>query len=276
MCGRTGRPVERHATPAGTAARSATRAPGGRRAAASGRVDIAERPGEEKSRVGDWEGDTGARHRGAVPSLVDRASKFTLLALLGGRTAGETGEAMRKRPGPYKEFVRTTDNGKEFAANREVAGARVVLLRAAVPGAQPERATGWFASISRRRPASWIPPNRVEDFLDNRVRKALDYQTPAEVFKRALTGGPAPLKRNPADPHGQSASGRTAGGRRTTAPGRRRAAPGSQDIDKRRIAAAPARSGVGPGKIFRRGRGDHLRSGRGFGDRLRVRGIVHA
>ena len=110
--------------------------PGGRRAAAPGRVDIAERLGEEKSRVGDWEGDTGARHRGAVLSLVDRASRFTLLALR--RTAGETGEAMRKRLGPYKEFVHTTDNGKEFATHREVAGARIVLLRAAVPG--PERA----------------------------------------------------------------------------------------------------------------------------------------
>ena len=76
--------------------------------------------------------------------LVDRASKFTLLALR--RTAGETGEAMRKRLGPYKEFVHTTDNGKEFAVRREVAGARVVLLHAAVPGVRPERATGWFAS----------------------------------------------------------------------------------------------------------------------------------
>ena len=131
-------PAERCTGTCGTAARSATRVPEGRRAA--GRVDIAERPGivEEKSRVGDWEGDTGARHQGAVLSLVDRA--FTLLALLGGRTAGETGEAMRKRLGPYKEFVHTTDNGKEFATHREVAGARVVLLRAAVPGARSERA----------------------------------------------------------------------------------------------------------------------------------------
>ena len=117
-------------------------------------------------------------------SLADRA--FTLLALR--RTAGETGEAMRKRLGPYKEFVHTTDNGKEFAAHREVGGARVVLLRAAVP--RPERATGWFAS--RKRPASCTPPNRVENLLDNRPRKALDYRTPAEVFKRALTGGTGP------------------------------------------------------------------------------------
>ena len=46
-----------------------------------GRVDISERPAivEEKVRVGDWEVDTivGARHSGAIVSMVDRASKFT-------------------------------------------------------------------------------------------------------------------------------------------------------------------------------------------------------
>ena len=67
-------------------------------------------------------------------SLVDRA--FTLLALLGGRTAGETGEAMRKRLGPYKEFVHTTDNGKEFATHREVAGGASFFF------AQPYRERG--------------------------------------------------------------------------------------------------------------------------------------
>ena len=41
----------RNAAPAGAAARSAARTPGGRRVVASDRVDI--RPGEEKSRVGD-------------------------------------------------------------------------------------------------------------------------------------------------------------------------------------------------------------------------------
>ena len=62
-------------------ARSATRAPGGKQAAAPGRVDI--RPGTvvEKSRVGDREGDKGAPHQGIVLSLVDQASRFTLLAL---------------------------------------------------------------------------------------------------------------------------------------------------------------------------------------------------
>ena len=190
-CGMTGRPAERCTGACGTAARSATRTPGGRRVAAPGRVDI--RPGEEKSRVGDWEGDTGARHRGAVPSLVDRASKFTLLALPGGRTAGETGEAMRRRLGAVRG-VRAHNGQRQGVRGPQggCRGARRSSSRSRTGSA--ERATGWFAS--RRRPASWTPPNRVENLLNNRPRKALDYRTPAEVFKRTLTGGPAPLKRN--------------------------------------------------------------------------------
>ena len=64
-----------------------------------GRVDISERPKEveEKSRVGDWEADTiiGAKHRGALVSLVDRASKFTFLSKVGRKTAEEVGEVQR-------------------------------------------------------------------------------------------------------------------------------------------------------------------------------------
>jgi len=55
------------------------------------RVDIENRPAvvEEKSRIGDWEGDTiiGAEHQGVVVSHVDRCSKFTLLAKVANKTA---------------------------------------------------------------------------------------------------------------------------------------------------------------------------------------------
>jgi len=54
-------------------------------------VDIDERPKivEQKTRIGDWEGDTiiGAKHQGAIVSLVDRCSKFTVLKKIDRKTA---------------------------------------------------------------------------------------------------------------------------------------------------------------------------------------------
>ena len=88
-----------------------------------GRVDITERPQivEDKRRVGDWEADTivGAGHRGALVSVVDRASKFTVLHPVSSRSAGEVGEAMMERLMPYVEIVHTitSDNGKEFTGH---------------------------------------------------------------------------------------------------------------------------------------------------------------
>ena len=155
---------------------------------APSRLDIRPEIVEEKSRVGDWEGDTSCR--GAVLSLADRASRFTLLALLGGRTARETGLAS----GPYKEFVHTTDNGKEFAAHRAVAGGSVVLLRAAAPflGARPERTPERAGPpVQGDRLSQAGPLKRLETLLNNRPRKALGYRTPAEVFKQGLAERPA-------------------------------------------------------------------------------------
>ena len=57
------------------------------------RVDISERPAvvEEKSR--DWEVDTiiGARHQGALVSVVDRASKYTFLQGVTSRSSALVG-----------------------------------------------------------------------------------------------------------------------------------------------------------------------------------------
>ncbi len=63
-----------------------------------GRRDISERPAvvEEKTRAGGWEADTiiGVRHRGYLASLVDRATKFTLLQRVERRTSSLVGAAV--------------------------------------------------------------------------------------------------------------------------------------------------------------------------------------
>jgi len=92
------------------------------------RIDISQRPSivEEKSRVGDWEGDTiiGAHHQGAVATYVDRCSKYTLLcALKHGKKAQCVAQAtikrMKKLNLPFKTV--TYDNGKEFSAHKKIA-----------------------------------------------------------------------------------------------------------------------------------------------------------
>ncbi len=94
-----------------------------------GRVDISERPAvvEAKARVGDWEADTivGAGHSGAVVSLVDRATKYTLLRRVDRKTAAAVGAAMTGLPGPHRGAVHTVtaDNGKEFADHARVSAA---------------------------------------------------------------------------------------------------------------------------------------------------------
>ena len=122
-------------------------------------------------------------------SLVNRASRFTLLTLR--RTAGETGEAMHKRLGPYKEFVHTTDNGKKFATHREVARALEALFFFARPYWERglnEHANGlvqqYFPKATDFRSPAEL--ERVENLLDNRPCKALDYRSPAEVFKQGV------------------------------------------------------------------------------------------
>jgi IS30 family transposase len=75
------------------------------------RVDIDKRPAivEEKTRLGDWELDTiiGTGQSGAIVSMVDRASKRTMLVKTSGKTAQEVTEALLERLSPMKEFVCT-------------------------------------------------------------------------------------------------------------------------------------------------------------------------
>ena len=91
------------------------------------RIDIDQRPAivAERSRIGDWEADTivGAAHKGAILSLVERVSKYTLLHKLDNATSAKTGAAIIAKMRPHQKIVHTitSDNGKEFAGHRKIA-----------------------------------------------------------------------------------------------------------------------------------------------------------
>lgn len=171
------------------------------------RVDIDERAvaAERKERLGDWEGDTviGANHIGAILTLVDRKSKFSLFVNLDGKTSERVNKAISERFDhlleEYPRFeslaqiVRTItfDNGKEFSAHEAITqdtGARCYFAK---PYHSWERGLNEhtngllrqyypkktnFANLSDEK-TKWI-----EDRLNDRPRKVLNYMTPREVM----------------------------------------------------------------------------------------------
>ncbi len=161
------------------------------------RVDISERPNiiEEKSRIGDWEGDTiiGAKHQGAILSYVDRHSKFTLLAIMDRKTANNvsenTIERMRSLPHPVLSI--TYDNGKEFSGHEVIAKTLQTSCYFARPYHSWERGLNEHTNGLVRQ---YVPKStdfstisekfiqNIENALNNRPRKVLNYRTPFEVF----------------------------------------------------------------------------------------------
>lgn len=85
------------------------------------RVSIDERPPvvDEKGRIGDWEIDTviGKGHSGALVTIVERATQFTVSAPVSGKTAEAVTAATIELLRPYAAALHTiaADNGKEFA-----------------------------------------------------------------------------------------------------------------------------------------------------------------
>ena len=163
------------------------------------RVDIAQRPQvvDEKSRVGDWELDSiiGANHQGAITSMVERKTKLTRLVLLKTPTADATSQAIIQQLMPLKEQVLTltSDNGKEFAGHLKISRALDSTFYFCTPYHSWQRGLNEntnglvrqyfpkgfdFATITQD------DVQHVENLLNNRPRKTLNYQTPNEVFSR--------------------------------------------------------------------------------------------
>lgn len=164
------------------------------------RVDIAERPKivEEKSRIGDWELDSiiGSNHKGAITSMVERKTKLTRLALLTSPTREATTAAIIKalKNINNKVITLTSDNGKEFAGHQEISEALKADFFFATPYHSWERGVNentnglvrqYFTKGSDFANVTSEQVQKVEDLLNNRPRKTLNYLTPNEAFTKA-------------------------------------------------------------------------------------------
>lgn len=161
------------------------------------RVCIEKRPDivEEKSRIGDWEIDTviGKNHKGALVTIVDRKSKFTLIKKVDSKHADVVTAATISLLQPYldKAFTITADNGKEFSSHEEMAEKLSVDVYFAHPYHSWERGlnenTNGLIRQYFTKGSSFvnITDDQVEDVmnrLNHRPRKTLNYKTPHAVF----------------------------------------------------------------------------------------------
>lgn len=165
------------------------------------RVDIDQRPAivEKKERFGDFELDTivGANHKGAIVSIVDRASKYTYLSLVPQGTAENIQVAMCQRLNLLGKkcmiHTYTSDNGKEFSAHEKI----VKKLGGSFYFAKPYHS--WERGLNEHTNGlvrQYFPKGtdftiltheevaEVERKLNDRPREVLKYKTPAEVFSR--------------------------------------------------------------------------------------------
>ena len=161
------------------------------------RVDITERPSivEKKSRIGDWEADTviSTLSKTALLTVADRCSKYTLIKKIGQKTAENVYHAMTDKMKPLPQIVHTItyDNGMEFAQHEKISKALGAKAYFAAPYHSWERGLNEHTNglIRQYLPKSFDFKNitdeeiqTIENKLNHRPRKVLQYKTPFEVF----------------------------------------------------------------------------------------------
>jgi IS30 family transposase len=175
------------------------------------RVGIEHRPVvvEERSRYGDWEGDTvvGAQQQGYLVTLVERRSRLLQSRKVQTKQADEVAQAvidaLEELPTSWVKTI-TFDNGTEFTRHEDMAKVLPVDIYFATPYSSYQRGTNEntnglirrylpkgtsFRDLSQKqldrsfRDLSQKQLDRIVYELNNRPRKILGYRTPNEVFQ---------------------------------------------------------------------------------------------
>jgi len=161
------------------------------------RISIDERPEivAQKTRIGDWEIDTviGKNHQGALVTIVDRVSKFTLIKKVASKHAEIVTEATILLLQPYldKTLTITADNGKEFAGHEKIKKQLNADVYFAHPYSSWERGLNentnglirqYFTKGSSFENITDDDVEAVMHKLNHRPRKTLNFKTPHVVF----------------------------------------------------------------------------------------------
>jgi IS30 family transposase len=168
-----------------------------RRGQIPNRVSIDERPAivDTKERVGDWEIDTiiGKNHKGAIVTAVERKLKYSCLRRVPRKEASLVTKALIDMLKPHKDLVHTLtgDNGKEFSEHEKIAQALQAKFYFAHPYSSWERGLNentnglirqYFPKQSCLISVSDEYVAAVQEKLNERPRKSLDFESPKHLF----------------------------------------------------------------------------------------------
>jgi len=165
-------------------------------------VSIEERPAEVEDRIvpGHWEGDLmiGRNRQSALGTLVERTSRLALLVKLHDKSADEIRKKFAlklKRLPQHARLSLTYDQGREMAQHQALTAQTNVRVYFAHKGCPWERGTNenlnglvrqFFPKGTDFNKVSRYQINKVQDLLNGRPRRVLDYDTPYEVFARSV------------------------------------------------------------------------------------------
>jgi transposase, IS30 family len=165
---------------------------------------ISQRPAEVEDRAipGHWEGDLilGAPGCGAIGSLVERKTRFTMLLHLPDRHDADTVaaamiEAMQDLPAHLRRSI-TWDRGSEMGGYRDIQMKLQAPVYFCDPHSPWQRGSNentnrllrfWFAKGSDLRVPSKADLQQVQDMLNKRPRPTLNLDTPADRLNALLT-----------------------------------------------------------------------------------------
>ena len=164
-------------------------------------ISIRERPAEAEDRAvpGHWEGDllAGANDTNIV-TLVERHSRFTMLVKLARRDSATVVAALAERISTLPEELRrslTWDQGKEMARHRSFTIATDLQVYFCDPRSPWQRGSNentngllrqYFPRTTNLALVSQDQLDAVALALNQRPRKTLDFETPADRLHRVL------------------------------------------------------------------------------------------
>lgn len=148
----------------------------------------------QRLRIGDWEGDTvyGGVGKGLLVTLVDRKSRYLRMGLLKSRTAEGCRLVIEQLLQGLPVESISLDNGSEFSEFRKLEENLHTFIYFAEPHKPWQRGTNENTNDIVRffypkgydfRTVSEQELQTIQDLINNRPRKCLNWKSPAESFE---------------------------------------------------------------------------------------------